>query len=142
MGAVSAKYHLSRKIVDPACWRQYKSDMLAIRNLDGAPDYGPRPSSPAGGNASTRNATRVARAWRAPGFSHWRLAIEPAILAQLDGLARQFRRGYQPEAIAVVGRHRADAASQWRTDRHASGPSRASQAAVSRPATAIIDMPS
>jgi hypothetical protein len=42
MGAVSAKYHLARKIVDPACWRQYESGMLTIRSLDGATDCGAR----------------------------------------------------------------------------------------------------
>jgi hypothetical protein len=42
MGAVSAKYHLAQKIVDPACWRQYESGMLTIRSLDGATDCGAR----------------------------------------------------------------------------------------------------
>jgi hypothetical protein len=42
MGAVSAKYHLARKIVDPACWRQYESGMLTIRSLDEATDCGAR----------------------------------------------------------------------------------------------------
>ena len=32
--------HFARNIVDPPCWRQYESDMLSIRNLDGAPDRG------------------------------------------------------------------------------------------------------
>src|ERR1700738_2392163 len=81
--------------------------MLTIRSLNGATDCGTRDPSLAGGNSSTRSATRVARVRRASEFSHCRLAIEPALLAQLDGLARQFRLRSQPDAIAVVGRHKA-----------------------------------
>jgi hypothetical protein len=42
MSVVSAKYHLARKIVNPASWRQYESGMLTIRSLDGATDSSAR----------------------------------------------------------------------------------------------------
>src|ERR1700720_1559724 len=49
----------------------------------------PRTPSTGRRSGSTGSATRVARGWHASGFSYYRPAIESAILAQLDDLARQ-----------------------------------------------------
>jgi hypothetical protein len=67
-------------------------------------------------------------------------AIETALFPQLDRLARNFLGGLQPEAIAVVGRNRAETAPQQSGKPAAFA--NASQAAMSTPAIAIIDMPS
>ena len=74
---VSTKNHFARNIVDPPCWRQYESDMLSIRNLDGARLTAARRTPSTGGRGgSTGSATRVARGWQASGFSNYRPAIE------------------------------------------------------------------